>query len=46
LYGQAGHRARRDAMANKDKGGAKDSKKAPKKNLKEKRKEKKLKKDK
>jgi hypothetical protein len=31
-------------MANKDKGGAKDSKKAPKKNLKEKRKEKKVKK--
>lgn len=37
---------RGDLMANKDKGGAKDSKKAPKKNLKEKRKEKKLKKDK
>jgi hypothetical protein len=33
-------------MANKDKGGSKDSKKAPKKNLKEKRKEKQLKKGK
>ncbi|MEA2452764.1 MAG: hypothetical protein QOG04_1474 [Actinomycetota bacterium] len=33
-------------MGSKDKGGAKDSKKAPKKNLKEKRIEKKLKKDK
>jgi hypothetical protein len=43
-----GHRNRSEetSMANKDKGGAKDSKKAPKKNLKEKRKEKKLKKEK
>ena len=37
---------RGDPMANKDKGGSKDSKKAPKKNLKEKRKEKQLKKEK